>query len=71
MNVLHVKRMIYYRRGVFCWLELYASLDWCVIIQNTHGSLLSTRHFVRIFGHILALYIQNDLATIGNVASWL
>ena len=75
MNVLRVKRMIYYRRGAFSVLELYASHDWGVIILNTHGSLLSRRHFVRSFGFNLqnigcipAFYIPNDLATIGDVA---
>ena len=75
MNVLRVKRMLYYRRGAFSGLELYASHDWGVIIQNMHGSLLSRRHFVCTFGHnlqiigrILAFYIPNDLATRGDVA---
>ena len=39
MNVLHVKQMLYYRRGAFSGLEMYASHDWGVIIQNTHGGL--------------------------------
>ena len=76
MNVLRVKRMLYYRRGVFSGLELYASHDWGVIIQNTHSSCLSRRHFVRTFSHnlqtigrILVFYIPNDLATIGDVTS--
>ena len=76
MNILQVKRMLYYRRGAFSGLDLYADHDWCVIIQNTHGSLLSRRHFVLTFGHnpqtiggILAFYIPNDLATTGDVAS--
>ena len=76
MNVLGVKRMLHYRRDAFFGSELYPSHDWGVIIQNTHGSLLSRRHFVRTIGHnlqtmgrILAFYIPNDLATIGDVAS--
>ena len=78
MNVLHVKRMLYYRRGAFFGLELYVRHDWCVIIQNTHNSHLLSRHFVRAFdhnlqtiGHILAfyVYIPNDFAIIGDVAS--
>ena len=76
MNVLHVKRMLCYRRGAFTGLELYASHYLGVIIQKMHGSLLLRRHFVCTIGHnlqtigrILALYIPNDLATIGDVAS--
>ena len=75
MNVLRVKRMLYYQRGAFSGLELYANHDWGVIIQNMHGSHLSRRHFVYTFGHnlqiigrILAFYIPNDLATKGDVA---
>ena len=78
MNVLYVKQMLYYRRGVFSELELYVSHDWHVIIKNTHGSPLSRHHFVRTsadnlhtIGCILAFYIPNDLATIGDVASQL
>ena len=75
MNVLRVNRILYYRRGAFSGLELYTSHDW-IDIQNTHDSLLSKCHFVRTLGHnlqiirlILAFYIPNDLATIGDVAS--
>ena len=75
MNVLHVKRMLYYQRGAFSRLELYASHDWGVVIQNMHGSLLSRHHFVHTFGHdlrtigrILAFYIPNDLASRGDIA---
>ena len=76
MNVLRFKQMLYYRRGAFSVLELYASHDWGVTIQNTHGSLLSRRHFVHSFGHKLqtighkiAFCVPNNLATIGEVAS--
>ena len=76
MNVLHVKQMVYYRRGAFSGLELYAGHNQCAIIQNTHRSCLPRIHFVRTFGHnlqaighILAFYIPNDLATIGDIAS--
>ena len=75
MNVLHVKRMLYYLESVFSGLELYVNHDWCVIIQNMHRGHLPRRHYIRTFGHnlqtigcILAFYIQNDLATIGNIA---
>ena len=75
MNVLRVKRMLYYQRGAFSGLELYASHDCGVIIQNTHGSLLWRHHFVHTWGlnlqtigRILAFYIVNDLATTGYVA---
>ena len=77
MNVLRVKRMLYYQRGAFSGLELYASHDWGVIIQNMHGSLLSRCHFVHTFGHNLpsigrihvqAFYIPKDLATRGDIA---
>ena len=74
MNVLYVKRMLYYRTCAFSCLELYASHNWCVIIQNTHGSLLSRCQFVRTFGHniqtighILVFYIPNDSSTTGDV----
>ena len=75
MNILHVKRMLYYQRRAFSGLELYVSHDWRVMIQNKHHRHLLKHHFVRTFGHnlptigcILVLYIPNDLATIGNVA---
>ena len=78
MNVLHVKQMFYYRRGAISGLDLYVSHDWCVIIQKTHGSCLSKRHFVRTFGHklqtircTLAFYIPNDSSTTGDVIFWL
>ena len=76
MNVLRVKRMLYYRGDAFSGLDLYASHDWGVIIQNTYGSPPSRRHFVHTLGHnlqtivrILTFYIPNDLATIGDGAS--
>ena len=76
MNVLLVKWMLYYQRGALSGLELYVNHDWGVIIQDMHGGLLSRRHFVRTIGHnlqiirhILAFYIPNDLATIGDIAS--
>ena len=74
-KVLRVKGMLYYQRGPSSVLELYASHEWGVIFQNTHGSLLSRRRFVRTFahnlqtiGHLLAFYIPNDLDTIGDNA---
>ena len=76
MNVSHVKRMLYYQRGFFSGLELYASHDWRVMIQNKHYSHIVRRHFVSTFGHIiqivghiLAFYIPNDLAAIGDTVS--
>ena len=48
MTVLHVKQMLYYRTGAFSGLDLYISYDWGVIVLNTHGSLRSRRHFVRV-----------------------
>ena len=75
MKVLCVKRMLYYRKGAFSWLELYAIHDWRVMIQNTHVSLLLRHHFVHTLDHnlqtigrILAFYIPNDLATRGDIA---
>ena len=75
MNVLHVKQMLYYQRGAFFGLELYATHDWRVMIQNEHHNNLLRHHYVRTFGHnlqtiesILAFYIPNDLATIGDFA---
>ena len=75
MNVLRVKRVLYYQRNAFSALEVYMSHNWDVIIQNMHSSLLSRWHFVCTFGHnlqiigrILAFYITNDLATIGYIA---
>ena len=77
MSVPYVRRMLYYRRGAFSGLDLYASHDWWVI-QNVHHSRFLRCHFVHTFGHnlqtvghILAFYIPNDLSTIGDVAFWL
>ena len=76
MNVLHVKRMLYYTRGALFGLQLYASHDWGVIIQNTRGSLLLRLHLLHTFGYklqtigrILAFYLPNEWATIGDVPS--
>ena len=75
MNILCVKRMLYYRTGAFSGLELYVSHDWSVIIQNTHGSLLLRHYFVRTLGHnlqtirrMLVFYTSNNLATKGDIA---
>ena len=51
MNVLHVKRMLYYQRGAFSGLELYVSHEWQVIIQSMHESHLLRHHILRTFGH--------------------
>ena len=76
MNVLRVKRMLYFQRGVLFGLEMYASHDLGVIIKNTQGGLLWKRHFVRTFGHnlqtlghLLAFYIPNNLTFIGDIVS--
>ena len=71
MNILRFKWMLSYRSGVFSGLELYASHD-------KHHSHRLRHHFVCNFGHnlqaigcILAFYIPNGLATIGDIAFWL
>ena len=58
--------MLYYQRGAFSGLELYASHE--VMNQNTHNSHFQRHHFVHSFGHILqsigctlTLNIANDL----------
>ena len=45
MNVLHVKRILYYWRGAFSWLELHASHKRWVIMQNMHHSCFPRCHF--------------------------
>ena len=55
MNILCVKRMLYYRRGAFSGIEPYASHDWDVIIQNMHGSFLLRHHFVCTLGLTLQI----------------
>ena len=71
MNVVYIKRMLYYGRGSFPRLELYVSRDFCVIIQNVIGSHLLRCLFVHTFSHnlqaiglILAFYIPNDYGTL-------
>ena len=76
-GVYERSKCLYYRRGAFSRLELYASHDWCVIIQNMHGSCPLRCHFVHTFGNnlhtpcigrMLVFYTPNDLATIGDIA---
>ena len=50
MNVLHVKQMLYYWRGAFSGLELYASHDWRVAqtasqVQCTVGEIKALEFF--------------------------
>ena len=71
MNVLHDKRVLYYQRVAFSRLELYASHDWRVMLQNKHHGHLLRRHFVHTFGHnlqtigcvlVFVIFVANSVA---------
>ena len=44
MNILHIKRLLYYQRGLFTGLELYARYDWQVMRLHTHHHFFLIRH---------------------------
>ena len=47
-DILPIEQLLYYRRYLFCWLELYARFDRQVTNPNTHRNHFRIRHFVRI-----------------------
>ncbi len=47
MNDPHTKRMLYYQRPSFFWLELHVSYDRWVMVQKKHRGGFPVRHFVR------------------------
>ena len=73
-NNLHSKRMLYYQRSSFSWLELNASKDRRVIAQYTRRGGFSVCHFVRNYTHnsiskggIRTFYLSNDCSTIREI----
>ena len=48
MNILCMKRMLYYWRSSFSGLELYASYEWRATAPNMHHGLFLICHFVCI-----------------------
>ena len=75
-DVIPIELLLYYRRYLFSWLELYVSYYLRVMDQNTHCNHFLVRHFVCTYTHnskttgrmrTFYMYILNDCSTTRDV----
>ena len=73
-DISPIKQLLYYRRYLSFWLELYVRYDQQVMDPNMHSNHFLIRHFVYTYtrnskttGCMQTLYISNDCSTIVDV----